>query len=181
VNRTADDAHAATGDKRGYSWPQFTDGNTIALRHGSRSDRFVHPLAAAFRDVLLADRPDLASYPEAVAAWATAEARCELLRVHHAKAGFVGADGTVRNSHDILMFESQAMKLRQVLGLDPMSDAALAKSRADAVLTQLDLESIRQRGREALADANSRPSRRPSWMRRSSSDGRVGAAVRAPH
>jgi hypothetical protein len=121
------------------------------LRHGARSDRFVEPLAAAFREVLLADRPDLAAYPEALAAWATAEARCERLRVWTSEHGLVGADGKVTNSHDLLMFEAQAARFRAQLGLDPMSDAQLQKSRADAVLTVVDLESIRARGREAFA------------------------------
>ena len=49
------------------------------------------------------------------------------------------------------MFEGQAERLRARLGLDPMSDAQLQKCRAEAVLTTVDLESIRQRGGEALA------------------------------
>jgi hypothetical protein len=141
----------ASGVPAKGSWPPFQPGHEISLRHGARSDRFVEPLAAAFRDVLLQDRPDLSAYPEAVAAWATAEARCERLRVWTAEHGLVGEDGKVVNSHDILMFEVQAARFRAQLGLDPISDALLQKSRADAVLTVVDLESIRQRGREALA------------------------------
>jgi hypothetical protein len=101
--------------------------------------------------VLLQDRPDLSAYPEALAAWATAEARCERLRVWTSQHGLISGDGKVVNSHDLLMFEAQAARFRAQLGLDPMSDAALQKSRADAVLTVVDLESIRARGREALA------------------------------
>jgi hypothetical protein len=123
----------------------------ISLRHGARSDRFVEPLATAFMSALTEHRPDLVSYPEALAAWATAEARCERLRVWTAEHGLVGEDGKVVNSHDILMFEAQAAKFRALLGLDPTSDAQLQKTRADAVLTVVDLESIRQRGREAFA------------------------------
>jgi hypothetical protein len=136
---------------KGYSWPPFEPGNEVSLRHGARSDRFVEPLARAFADALLTDRPDLAAYPEALMAWSTSEARCERLRVWTAEHGLVGEDGKVVNSHDILMFEAQAAKFRALMGLDPMSDAQLQKTRADAVLTVVDLESIRARGREALA------------------------------
>jgi hypothetical protein len=141
----------ARGGPASGVWPPFQEGNEIALRHGARSDRYVEPLAAAFREVLLADRPDLAAYPEVVAAWAVAEGRCERLRVWHEQHGFVGPDGRVVNSHDVLMFEAQAQRLRERLGLDPLADAALAKTRAEAVLSVVDLESIRARGREALA------------------------------
>jgi len=77
------------GDATNYSWPPFTEGNTVSLRHGARSDRFVEPLARAFLDVLVADRPDLLAYPEVLAAWATAEARCERLRTWQSRRGFV--------------------------------------------------------------------------------------------
>jgi hypothetical protein len=140
------------GGPRGYTWPPFTEGHTLSLRHGARSDRFVEPLAQAFLDALLADRPDLAAYPEAVAAWATSEARVERLRVWHGRVGFVDyAEGRVRAAHDTLAFEKQAQHLRERLGLDPRADAELAKTRSEAILTQVDLEGIRQRGREALA------------------------------
>jgi hypothetical protein len=138
-------------EARGYSWPPFEPGHTISLRHGARSDRFVEPLAAAFRDALLSDRPDLLIFPEVVAAWSVAEARCERIRVWHAQHGLLDAEGKVRAGHDCLAFESQAAKFREALGLTPLSDANLAKTRAEAVLTTVDLEGIRQRGREALA------------------------------
>jgi hypothetical protein len=137
------------GPARDYSWPPFHEGHEVNLRHGARSDRYVEPLARAFADVLLADRPDLHAYPEIVVAWATAEARCERFRMYLANHGFI--DGTVKNSHDILMFEAQAQRFRERLGLDPLSDATLAKTRADAVLTVVDLEGIRARGREIWA------------------------------
>jgi len=140
------------GDATNYSWPPFTEGNTVSLRHGARSDRFVEPLARAFLDVLVADRPDLLAYPEVLAAWATAEARCERLRTWQSRRGFINdAAGRVRAAHDTLAFEKQAQHLRERLGLDPLADAHLARARADAVLTQVDLESIRARGREAFA------------------------------
>ena len=61
------------------------------------------------------------------------------------RTGWSARTGGCVNSHDLLVFESQAAKFRAQLGLDPMSDAALAKSRAAAVLAVADLESIRAR------------------------------------
>jgi hypothetical protein len=133
------------------SWPPFQAGNEITLRHGARSDRYVEPLARAFADVLLADRPDLGAYPEMVVAWSVAEARCERFRVWHAQHGFIAADGNVRGGANVLAYENQAQRFREALGLTPFADAQLAKTRADAVLTTVDLESIRARGRDALA------------------------------
>jgi hypothetical protein len=141
----------ARGGGPAGSWPPFQLGHEINLRHGARSDRHVEPLAKAFTDVLLADRPDLAAYPEAVVAWATAEARCEKYRQWHAEVGFFDADGNVRGGPFVLAYERLAQQFRERLGLDPLADAALAKSRAEAVLTAVDLESIRARGREAFA------------------------------
>jgi hypothetical protein len=141
----------ARGGGANGSWPPFQEGNLIRLQHGARSDRYIEPLARAFRDVLMADRPDLAAYPEMLAAWAVAEARCERYRLWHAQHGFIDADGKVRGGQYPGLYEQQAQRFRQELGLTPMSDAALAKSRAEAVLTVVDLEGIRQRGREALA------------------------------
>jgi len=48
---------------------------------------------------LLADRPDLAQFPEAVAAWATAEAQAALLRRHLAEVGTVD-DFATWDRHD---------------------------------------------------------------------------------
>jgi hypothetical protein len=50
-----------------------------------------------------------------------------------------------------LAFEKQAQHLRERLGLDPLADAHLAKTRSEAVLQVADLESIRARGREIWA------------------------------
>ena len=149
------------GPARGYSWPPFQEGNVVRLRHGARSDKYIEPLARAFADVLLSDRPDLTAYPEAVAAWATAEARCDRLRVWTAAHGLVGAGGKVTCSHDLLMFEAQAARFRAQLGLDPVSDAGLTRARSEAVLSVADLESIRARGREIWARRRVEPTAVP--------------------
>ena len=47
-------------------------------------------------------------------------------------------------------YEKQAQILRQRLGLDPLSEAVLQKTRLEATATVVDLEAIRQRGRAVL-------------------------------
>jgi hypothetical protein len=93
----------------------------------------------------------LGAYVEQVYAWATAEARCERFRIFHAEKGFLDADGAVRGGQYPALYEQQAQRYREALGLTPLSDAQLAKTRAEAVLSVADLDSIRQRGRDIYA------------------------------
>jgi hypothetical protein len=142
---------------RDYSWPPLQPGKTIRLRHGARSSRFADPLARAFVKALLEERPDLKAYPELVLAWGHAEARVELIRMWYAKEGFLNADGSIRGPADQLTrFEGSAARLRTELGLTPLSDAQLQKTRAEATHTVIDLEAIRTRGREAWARRQAR-------------------------
>jgi hypothetical protein len=139
--------------KRGYTWPPFQPGHTLSLRHGARSSRFCDPLAKALVKALLEARPDLANYPETLISWAHAEARVELIRMWFAQEGFkVDDDGKIHGPVDqLLRFEASAARLRSDLGLTPLSDAQLAKTRAEATHSIVDLEAIRERGRAAWA------------------------------
>jgi hypothetical protein len=138
------------GPPRGYTWPPFAAGNEVSLRHGARSSRRVDPVAAELAAALFEDRPDLAAYPEAVMAWARAEARCLLFEDYHTRVGFLDDDGNVRGGGRVAASELQAARLRERLGLDPASDAALSKVRAEAVAAVADLEAVRERGRQVL-------------------------------
>jgi hypothetical protein len=84
------------GPARGYRWEPFKVGNEVRLRHGARSERRVDPVAAELVEALLADRPDLAAYPEAVWGWARAEARCLLFAHWHAQVGYLDEAGNPR-------------------------------------------------------------------------------------
>jgi hypothetical protein len=138
------------GPARGYSWPAFEVGNWAGLRHGAVSPRRVDPLAAELVEGLLERRPDLADFPEATWAWGRAEARCLLLEDFHVREGFLDEDGNVRGGGRVATFEAQAARLRERLGLDPVSDVQLQKARAEAVALVADLEGIRERGRAVL-------------------------------
>jgi hypothetical protein len=145
--RSGDDLRPA----RHYSWPPFEAGNEAATKHGVWSARRTDPLAAELVAGLVADRPDLSEYPEAVLAWARAEARCLLLADWLLDHGLMDGDGTPRGAlRYVAQFERLASDLRDRLGLDPRSDAALRRERADAVRSAVDLEGIRARGRAAL-------------------------------
>ena len=69
--------------------PPFAPGNLAMLTHGARTPRVYGPLAEVLAAGLTEDRPDLAAYPEAVAAWATAEAQAALLRRHLSEVGTI--------------------------------------------------------------------------------------------
>jgi hypothetical protein len=131
--------------------PPFEAGNQMAVRHGALSDRKVDPVAQMLASELLADRPDLERFPEAVAAWARAETRCLLLESWFAEHGLLDAEGKATASERLLVqSERLAMSLRERLGLDPRSEAELLASQADAARSAVDLDALRARGREAL-------------------------------
>ncbi len=107
---------------------------------------------------MLEERPDLEEFPDALAAWAEAEARAELLRKWI-------ADQTLFDDEDkprsgvltwLRSFEGQAESARKTLGLDPRSHAELVKVRAEATTQTFDLEAVIARGREARLAAEKR-------------------------
>src|SRR5687767_10257374 len=125
---------------RGYSWPPFSPGNTVSYRHGAHSGRAIDPIALDLAAGLVVERPDLDRFPEAVMAWARAEARCILLHEHQATHGLLDDDGEVRGGRYVAQFERLAADLRARLGLDPRSEAELARARADATRSAVDLD-----------------------------------------
>lgn len=137
---------------RGYTWEPFRPGHTLSMRHGAFSNRKVDPVAAELVDGLLADRPDLAEHPEAVHAWGRAEARCMLVDEWLADHSLVDADGKPAGIAVLIpRFEKLAADLRARLGLDPRSQAELTRQRMDATRSAVDLDAVRERGREARA------------------------------
>lgn len=144
----------ASGIEAGGSRPPFPAGNALAVRHGARSPRVYGALAEELAAGLLEVRPDLAGYPEAVAAWATAEAQAALLRRHLAEVGLFTEDGEVRGKvlGYLRSFERLAAESRKPLGLDPMAEAALARERASAATLAVNLTAIADTGRQAIAD-----------------------------
>lgn len=133
--------------------PPFAPGNSVALSGGWRSPRVYGEMAQHLAAGLAEARPDLTAYPEAVAAWATIEAQAALLRRRLADVGVLDDDGEPRSGllRWLHSFENAAAKHRATLGLDPRSEAQLAKERAEAAHLAVDLSALAERGRAAMA------------------------------
>lgn len=144
------------GDKRAYSWPQFTAGHTASLVHGGRSERTIAPLADEIAAELLTAEttPDHLRRPEfasAVRAWARAEAVVALLwrwldgqDIEASLTDTVTTEETEEHTKrrttrrsvsrrvasvlgELHRAETRAASLRRELGLSPLSAGKLAR------------------------------------------------------
>ncbi len=141
---------------RGYSWAPFQPGHTLSRRHGVWSQRTWEPLAEDLASGLLDDKPDLVAYPELLAAWARAEARCILFGEYLIDRFTDGDEKSEKVLRFVAQFEKLAHDLRRELGLTPGSEADLARSRAEAIKGEVDLVALMARGREARLAAERR-------------------------
>ncbi|SJN30856.1 hypothetical protein [Micrococcus luteus] len=153
ADRQASGIPASGIPARGRRAP-LAPGHTYSLRSGARSPRVYGELAEELTAGMLEKRPDLAAYPEALGAWATAEAQAVLMRRELDENGMLDPEtGRPRDTslrwHSA--FEKRATKAREALGLDPRSEAALARERAAASALAVDLESLAEAGRQSLA------------------------------
>lgn len=138
---------------RGQTLPPFPETHSLSLGHGAHSPRVYGELAQVLAAGLLEIRPDLQAYPVAVARWAEWEGRAQLLRKHLAVVGDIDAStGEVRPGLTKWLHrcENAAERAAALLGLDPISEARLAKERASAQLVAVDLAEIAARGRQIL-------------------------------
>lgn len=132
---------------RGTTRPPFPKGNALTLKHGARSPRVYEPVARQLVAGLVEDRPDLAAYPEAVAAWAQVEAQCVILRRHAAEVGLLDGDEPRKFMSLMVALERTAAYHRKRLGLDPVAEASLQRDRAETAHIAVDIEAILARGR----------------------------------
>jgi hypothetical protein len=105
---------------------------------------------------LLEDKPDTGVYPELLAAWARAEARCILLGEYLVGRLTDGDERSEKVLRFVQQFERLAHELRRELGLTPGSEADLARSRADAIKGEFDLRALAAAGRAARLQAEER-------------------------
>lgn len=142
--------------------------------HGARTPRVYGELARDLAAGLLADRPDLERYPEAVAAWATAEAQAALLRSYLDTSGPIDP-GTTEPRTGVLDLlsrtERAAARHRSSLGLDPRSEASLARERAEAATLTVDLGALAARGRAVLGSRPDLPGLLPAGDAPADDDG----------
>lgn len=129
----------------------FGAGNAAAVRHGASTPRVYEPVAEALAAALVERHPEVAGFSFAVAAWARAEARAMILDRHAARAGLLDGDGNPQAFTTLMMrVEKAAADARATLGLDPRSQAVLAKDRAGAVVGA-DLAAVIEAGQRVLA------------------------------
>lgn len=130
-----------------------------ATKSGARAPRVYGALAERLVLGLIEERPDLERYPEAMAAWAQCEAQAALMRRHLEVEGWTDGDGEPRAGalHWLDVWEKRAIKHRASLGLDPRSEAELARNRVDAARGAVDLAEIARRGEMAAAERAGEP------------------------
>ncbi len=130
---------------RNYKWPDATDGNWLALRHGAYSPRKVDPLAEelvtlAIETVGYLDDP---SYSFSLWAWARAEARVQLLTEYLAKLADEDVSPTdevaMRADDSRLKWERRASDERDRLGLNPTARARLEQALSSATRNVVDI------------------------------------------
>lgn len=133
--------------------PPFARGNVHHVTSGYRSPRVYGELASELVAGMLQERPDLAGYPEALANWGQAESVVALLRRHLDKVGVI--DPGTDEPRDRLLkrlhaAERAAAQARAAIGLDPLSEAKLARERSSAGLAAVSLQQVAEAGRAAL-------------------------------
>ena len=149
----------ASGIPARGSWPPFTDGNLVGVRHGALSPRLVGERAQALIDALHEEHPAWITNLDgrAVAAWARAEARCDLLHEWLDGRPVVQDDGKPHPAEELLVrHERRAADLRARLGLDPRARAELGRTTAlGRVLADEGLARLRAAGRAAWDERGS--------------------------
>ena len=132
--------------------PPFEEGHLTRLKFGARSPRVYGAVAERLLEDLLTAKPELADYPEEVAAVAQQEAIVALMRIEVARGITDKATGQPRLALLARYFSAEraAAKARDRIGLAPMSEAVIARERADAIKSAVDLHALAARGRAAL-------------------------------
>lgn len=144
--------------------PPFAPGNAAALKSGARSPRVVSGVAAGLAADLLDRRPDLAAYPEAVERWATSAAVALLLTRRLDEVGVIDPEtGNPRTGllRHLTSASNAAERAGMLLGLDPSSEARLARDRAATAHLSVDIAAILARGQAATDEPAALPDREP--------------------
>lgn len=141
---------------RGYTWPPFEPGNQVARTHGFWARVTDAEVLEAVGDVF-GHQPDLvAEYPAIVAMGAEiwVRRRRALVDVERRGMVLVAPDGVSR-PHPLLgeidKAERRLLDLSARYGLDPRSDADLARARAGAVAAGIDVDSLVGAGKDTAA------------------------------
>lgn len=134
--------------KRGYSWPPFTAGHELSMKHGAHSERKLRPLVDELLEAVHGLAPWCSSpvFAPTVEAWAWAEARAITYRRHFDEVGMsLDAEDPPRGLDQWDRAERRAASLRAELGLSPSSLTKLLSglSAIDGPAAQSGLEALR--------------------------------------
>lgn len=135
----------------------YEPGNLAAAKHLAYSERTIRPIA----DALASELPRVApwtnreAYAPTIAAWAASEAQLRLVDAWIDEHGPLDEDGVPRPANTLRdRLEGRAGKLREQLGLTPMSLARLLRAFAaappDHEAASSALDDLRAEGRKAL-------------------------------
>lgn len=130
----------------------FTEAHLTRMKFGARSPRVYGAVAERLLEDLLIAKPELADYPEEVAAVAQQEAIVALMRMEMAAGVRDKLTGQPRLALIARYFsaERSAAKARDRIGLAPKSEAEIARERAEATRSVVDLHALAARGQAAL-------------------------------
>ena len=133
---------ARGGPARGYSWPSFTEGNTVArVAHGTRSARLIAARADEVEPVLIETAPWLAEFPLALRNVAQVVARSRMLGDHIEKV--VAEKGADAVGSRLWESATAASRLEDQLlesnGLTPLGRIKVIQAQAEAGRAQTDL------------------------------------------
>lgn len=145
---------------RGYSWPPFEPGNTVALKHGATSSRKVRPIAQEIHKLLLTEAPwcDQAAFAGAVRSLCWTEAQLILITEWLDANGIMRDPGVdelepqPREATRLLRdLEARALKLRNALGLTPIAMSKMLLT-LKGVVADGDggLQALKEAGRKML-------------------------------
>jgi hypothetical protein len=166
----------------GYKWPSATAGNELALKHGGHVERRWRPLAEQLAAEAIEACPWLRrpGFKWSVEAWATAEARAQLVDVwldEQATAAMPGdLDAGEPRAASALSgrFHARAESLRARLGMDPNAMARLLASFSGGNIPGGDdvLAALRAEGRRLVAAHDAGPALPPATANGADHNGR---------
>ncbi len=128
---------------RGYSWPDATPGNTIALKHGANSPRAIAARAELIRPRLFEVCPWLHETHDVIAVDRFLRAESRALILHSYIAGICDGPGAakvpVKVWEQATAADNLAARLGNTLGLDPTGRARLQQTVASTEASLADL------------------------------------------
>jgi phage terminase small subunit len=139
-------------------YPDFTSNNQIARKHGVWASDVGAEARKVVTDLLPAS--DVERYPAVALVFAEVWVRWRRALADIDRRGMVIGNGETLRAHPLLVyadrFERNLLDLCGRFGLDPRSEAGLARDRAEATRVVADLEGVRAAGRAARLAAEAR-------------------------